>query len=269
MENSNREFQPHKVLYEKYIDSKIQKDSTWIAFFENNGKMYLRFCEHTTTSFQYDSAHYRIEAIPSAGYSVVYNNATFFRISKNINRKSQKLNYGEFLKLNDAFYRIACTKDGLKIILTKDYNVQNEGSTQIGLSPLSFRAISLKGDSINFPSDFKGKYVLLDFWSTNCAPCIQEIRDYYINIYKKYGGDQFEIIGVANNLNNELEGYIKKNKIKWTIIPDGKSKMIQKRYKIYQFPTLYLINPEGKIVAKDEELRGGKFESILAKKTKT
>lgn len=267
--NYNSEFQPHKIIYEKFIDKKIQKDSTWIAFFERSETMWLQFCEHTTTSFQFDSINYQLNTFPSNGTSAKYENSTFFKFSKNLNKKSQVLNVGEYLKLNDSFYRLNCSRDGLKIILTKDLDALNEGSTQIGMPPISYKAKSFNGESVNFPADLKGKYVLLDFWSTSCAPCVQEIRDYYINIYKKYGGNQFEIIGIADNLPNELENFIKSNNINWTIIPDGESKFIQKKYKIYQYPTLYLINPEGVIISKGDELRSGKFESILEKNIKT
>jgi len=51
--------------------------------------------------------------------------------------------------------------------------------------PIAFKAKTYLGDSTSFPSDFKGKYVLPDFWPISCAPCIQEIKDYYIDIYNK------------------------------------------------------------------------------------
>ena len=179
-------------------------------------------------------------------------------------KRIQQLEKGEFLKLNDSYYRLDCSSDGLKVELTKVLNI--EGSTQIGMVPLSFNSVTLKGDSIHFPADFKGKYVLLDFWATSCAPCVQEMKDYYVNIYNKYDGNQFEIIGVADNLPDQLTEFIRKNNISWMIVPDGKSKVIQKKYNINHYPTLYLISPEGIIISKkDVELRAGKFESVLEK----
>ena len=258
--NSTVLFQPHKVIYEKYVDRKIQKDSTWVAFFEQKGRMLLRCCEHTEASFQSGSVKYNVKAYPARGASTEYKEGTSFEISSD-NKPTQQVKKGELVKLDNAFYQIDCSIDGLKINLTRTSN--KAGGTQIGMAPLSFNAISLKGDSIHFPADFKGKYVLLDFWATSCAPCIQEMRDYYIDIYKKYGGKQFEIVGVADNLTSQLTTFIEKNSIKWMIIPDGKSKLIQKKYRVNQYPTLFFINPEGVIISKDSELRGGKFESIL------
>jgi hypothetical protein len=42
-ENTNSEFQPHKIICEKFIDNKIQKDSTWMAFFEHSDMMWVQF----------------------------------------------------------------------------------------------------------------------------------------------------------------------------------------------------------------------------------
>lgn len=265
--NISNEFQPHKVIYEKIIDGKVQQDSTWITFFENENGMWLKFCERATATFQFDSINYKIEVLPSI--NMRYRENTTFKVSHAVNKKSIEYNVEEYFKLGNSYYQLSCSNDGLKIFLTKDTNALTNGSTQIGMQPINFMARTYSGDSISFPSDFKNKYVLLDFWSTSCGPCMQEIRDYYIDIYNKYGGEKFEIIGIADNLPQELDNFIERYHIHWTIIPDGEQKAIQKKYHIFQYPTLYLINPEGKIIAKGNELRNGKFASILDENVKT
>jgi len=266
--NYNSKFQPYKIIYEKFIDNKIQQDSTWIAFFERGKYMWLQFCEHTSSSFQFDSIKYQINLYPGNGIHALYKKSTFAKILDGLNKKSKLINAGEYIKLGNTYYQLSCSSDGLKIYFTKNTNALSKGSTQIGMPPILFKAKTYLGDSINFPHDFIGKYVLLDFWSTSCPPCVQEIRDYYIDIYQKFGGDQFEIIGIADNLPHELDNFIKKYKIRWTIIPDKKQKLINKKYHIFEIPTLYLINPEGKIIAKGDELRFGNFESKLKENIK-
>lgn len=263
--DKNKKFTSHKIIYEKNINGKIQQDSTWIAFFEND-YMWLHFCEKASATFQFDTIKYTIDVQPSISYR--YRGGTKFIVSNGYNKSSNNFKVGEYLKLGNSFYQLSCSNDGLKIYLTKDNNASNHGSTQIGMPPIQFAARTLKGDTINFPSDFKGKYVLLDFWSLGCAPCIQEIKDYYIYIYEMYGGSKFEIIGVADDKSEDLEKVIKKNGIKWTIIPDKEQKLIQKKYNISHYPTLYFINPEGEIIADERELRGGKFATILGENIK-
>ncbi len=261
--NNNKEFQPHKIIYEKHLNGEILQDSTWIAFYERTDRMWIQFSEKSTARFQFDSLNCKIEARPSI--SKRYRGGAKFTVSLGFNKRSNQYTQGEYMQLGNAYYQIGCSSDGLKILLTKDEQVLSKGSTQVGLPPLSFSAESLTGDTVNFPGDFKGKYVLLDFWSLSCGPCIQEIRDYYIDIYEKYGGNQFEIIGVADNNAQQLESFINKFGIKWIVIPDGQHKEIHKKYNILHHPTLYFINPEGEIIAKEDDLRGGKFVTILDK----
>lgn len=259
--NNNKEFQPHKVIYEKNINGEIQQDSTWIAFYENIEGMWIQFCEKTSATFNFDSIIYKIEVRPSIARR--YKEGTKFNVSHGFNKRSKSYNNREYLKLSNSYYQVSCSNDGLRIYLNKNDNALKYGSTQIGMPPIQFVTNTINGDTINFPTDFKGRYVLLDFWYIGCPPCIQEIRDYYIDIYEKYGGSGFEIIGIADNRTQDLEKFIKKNGVKWTIISDGEQMTILKKYEITQYPTLYLINPEGVIIAKDNEIRGGKFVSIL------
>lgn len=256
-----------KILIEKNRNGKVVKDTTWIVFRElkirtDQIRMGLNFSEFSSGTFRLGSTDYQIRAFPSHGN---YKNGTTFDVLSGT--VSQKLLKGEFYKINNSLYQIDCSPDGLEITLTKV--LKNEGSTQAGMAPISFKANTLKGENISFPEDFKGKYVLLDFWATSCGPCVMEMRDHYVDIYKKYGGKEFEIIGVADNTADQLKKFMAKNPYEWMIIPDGELKTILKKYRINSFPSLFLINPEGVIISKNSmELRNGKFESILKENIK-
>lgn len=253
----------HKVQYERVIDNKIKKEYTWISLISSGDEIMFHFDEYTMCEFQVDSIKYEIISFPSRGRLVNYGSACFFKIKNNANSTIQERNYNEFIELNNIEYRITCSEDGLMVRLLKETKVNDKGSTQYGKSPFTFKAVSLIGDTIHFPADFKNKIVLLDFWSTSCGPCVFEMKNSYIDLYEKHGNDKFEIIGVANNLHDELSNFIEKNNIKWIIVPDGKDKLIQKLYNIHQYPTLFLINNNGKIVAKGSELRGENIKILL------
>lgn len=260
--NNNKEFQPHKVVYEKNINSEIRQDSTWIAFYENKSGMWLQFCEKASTTFQFDTSKYSIDVRPSIGKR--YRGGAKFNVSYSTNKRSKNYNVGEFIKLGESYYKFSCSSDGLKVFLSKDDNAIKNGSTQVGMPPIPFVTETINNDTINFPTDYKGKYVLLDFWALSCGPCIQEIRDYYIGIYEKYGGSHFEIIGIADDNIEPLKDFVNQHEIRWVIISDHE-KDIQSAYNIIQYPTLFLIDPEGIIIAKDDDLRRGSFVSILDK----
>lgn len=116
-------------------------------------------------------------------------------------------------------------------------------------------------------SDFKGKWVILDFWGSWCIWCIKgfpELKD----AYQKYAGT-LEVIGIDCRESKEawLAG-IKKYELPWVNLycPDGNS--ILREYGVQGFPTKAIIDPEGKIrnitVGHDPEFFS-KLDQLLAK----
>lgn len=108
-------------------------------------------------------------------------------------------------------------------------------------------------------SDYKGKWVLLDFWGTWCGPCVME-TPFLVEAYNKLGGEKFEMISIASDRNVKVvSDYVKKNEMKWTntIALEGYAKGVLEQYGITSYPTLMLIDPDGKFVRmKAHELRG-------------
>lgn len=118
------------------------------------------------------------------------------------------------------------------------------------------------GSKVSF-SDYvgKGKYVLVDFWASWCGPCRAEGPNLK-ELYKKYKGDKFEILGVAvwDELEKTKEA-IKEDKMDWPQIMDAKE-IPTKLYGIQGIPHIMLIGPDGTIIARN--LRGEKMKEKVA-----
>ena len=112
---------------------------------------------------------------------------------------------------------------------------------------------------------YKGKVVLLDFWATWCGPCRAELPN-VIETYQKYHAKGFEVVGISLDQSQEkLENYTKAQKMPWPQYFDGLAwgNKLAVKYGVNSIPATYLIDREGKIIAKG--LRGEALGEAVVK----
>jgi len=115
-------------------------------------------------------------------------------------------------------------------------------------------------------SDFKGKYVLLDFWASWCGPCRAENPN-VLAAYQKYKDKNFTVLGVSLDQPGKKDAWlaaIKADGLLWTQVSDLQfwNNAAAKLYEITSIPQNFLIDPNGKIIAKN--LRGELLTEKLA-----
>lgn len=95
-------------------------------------------------------------------------------------------------------------------------------------------------------SEFKGKFVLVNFWANWCSPCIKELPDMQ-NLYEHIDKSKFEIIGIhAGAYNDQAAEFIQHFGITFPIVSDPDTSL--KGWDVPALPTSYLINPQGELV---------------------
>jgi peroxiredoxin len=134
----------------------------------------------------------------------------------------------------------------------------------IGQQAPDFESLTPDGKTVKL-SDFKGKYVLIDFWASWCAPCREENPN-IVAQYHAFKDKGFTVLGVSlDKTQAAWVNAIKADKLDWTQVSDLKQwdSEAGRLYNITAIPASFLVSPDGEIIGKN--LRGPALKEFLEK----
>ncbi|WP_293942715.1 MULTISPECIES: TlpA disulfide reductase family protein [unclassified Sphingobacterium] len=144
--------------------------------------------------------------------------------------------------------------------------IQEQNTLAVGNLAPDFSQPDTLGKLVRL-ADFRGQYVLLDFWASWCGPCRNE-NPTVVKAYHKFKDKNFTVLGVSLDGASQREAWINaihSDGLPWTQVADlkGWKNEAAQLYKVKSIPRNFLIDPTGKIVARN--LRGPALEQYLAK----
>lgn len=265
-------FQDGKIAQEKILvftqSASMDEDKLQLSFM---------FPEFRFNKFTYKGASFIIcmdafQLKPTI--AILPDEPRFTRVSED-----KKIEINQYLQIGDMrlqFIGRSRNGDRISLLLNQSESIKTDRSddwgnnhatnTEVASSQVGYNSPEVKGvniisrDTLS-TKDLTGKYVFLDFWSTSCGPCIAEFK-YSKEAYLKFDRAHFQIIGVVDERRpGATEELLKKHEVTWPNIKTNTSGTVTAGFNVLSYPTTYLLDPSGKIIAKN--LRGEELMNLL------
>lgn len=172
------------------------------------------------------------------------------QLSNNLNAAREILE-----RLSAAFFLNAGVRELCDVRLAK-FDLIGKAPPEIGVADLQGARVDL--------ADFQGKVVLVDFWATNCPPCLEEFPRLK-QLYAEYRERGFEVVGISLDDSPEAVAHFQETwKLPWRLILDARElERLRSGFKVVTIPATYVIDRQGKVAFVD--LRGNDLRRAVAR----
>lgn len=158
----------------------------------------------------------------------------------------------------------------LPVILETDRPIKNEEQpAEAELEKLPLFEVTLLDSGEPLSSlDLRGKYVLVDVWSTSCGICISEVPALE-KVDKKYRDENFEIISIALSSEEDVQKFREERySMSWKHAVAGSfdegERALRQLLEVRGTPTYYFVSPDGEVLADREDFKEeGSFSKII------
>ncbi|MCA0131764.1 redoxin domain-containing protein [Winogradskyella alexanderae] len=247
--------QENRELVDAFLKAKKAKDSikedSLKFLLEDHGQRFLKFPAKFTK--ENNNSYFTLNLIGLEANKQKFDIKAFLESYENLVPELKKTPMGERVKRK------------LDSINTE---YEKTAYLEVGKIAPNFEAPTPEGNIVSL-KDLRGKVTVIDFWAAWCGPCRRENPN-VVKLYEQYHKDGLEIIGVSldgNTRQNDPKkawlDAIEKDGLKWTQVSHLKyfNDPVARLYNINAIPATYVLDNEGKIIAKN--LRGRRLEMTV------
>ncbi len=228
-------FRLYPELLRLYTEAKQEKDveniiKNFKSVMKPHGEDIMRFRDYFTLLEMLRACNKHQEAL---------------QLCENLERTEQKNPW-----LKSLYREFAVTHEELGNIELADtyFDKYDSKREMIGKPAPDFSTTDIDGNPISL-KDYRGKVVLLDFWTTTCGPCIAEMPNMK-KVYDAYKDVGFDVIGVNIDANEtDLHEFLKVCNLPWRQIFGGQDSPLKKLYHVRGVPSPWLMDKEGKVIS--------------------
>lgn len=226
----------------------------------------VRPYQYRYTQFKVDAATYKLvlfsknifDFSKSSSYLIVLPDTVNVRTIKSTYKSDNKYVKGDIVLAGNTkflFDKVSAAGDSI-YLQPMDLKSEAYGS-KVGFLAADFSGKDVLSKAPVLSQKLKGKYILLDFWGTWCAPCLKILPDLKA-MHSRLDKQKIAMVGVCYDKNiGVVEAFLQKREIDWTQLFDPQvNATISKQFAVTGYPTFVVIDPSGKIVFKDEGLTG-------------
>jgi thiol-disulfide isomerase/thioredoxin len=115
-------------------------------------------------------------------------------------------------------------------------------------------------------TDFRNKYLLIDFWATWCGPCIAEIPG-LTKAFNKFHNNNLELLSISLDSSTQVVQDFRKSRysMPWLHAITSVNSDLARKFGVVGIPSSFLVSPDGIVLASGDDLRGANLEKTLAK----
>ena len=167
-------------------------------------------------------------------------------------------------KLDSVYHLFAPELQSTRFLQSVATHIKGIRASANGKLAPDFTQNNINGHPVSL-SEYKGRYVLIDFWASWCGPCRRENPN-LIAVYNQFKNKNFNIIGIS--LDEHKKDWLKAiedDKLPWDQLSDlkGWANVAAALYAVKAVPQNFLIDPAGNIIA--QNLHGGELKKQLEK----